>query len=202
MSRSCSDSEPARQAGAKSDRRRAEVARADAVARGRTALLAGERVDLRAVAADLGVARATVYRWFGNRDRLLGEVLWSLASDTLAAARARHAGRGPGAERVLAVLGTFLGAMAAHGPFRAFLAAEPSTAARVLMTPAGNVERRVVAAVGELLREEPLDLALDADPIAYAIVRTGEAFLYAEIIAGTEPDVPAAIDVFRLLLRP
>ena len=37
--------------------------------------VAGERVDLTIVARRLGLGRATIYRWFGSRERLLGLVI-------------------------------------------------------------------------------------------------------------------------------
>jgi AcrR family transcriptional regulator len=37
--------------------------------------LSGERVDLTIVARELGLGRATIYRWFGSRERLLGLVI-------------------------------------------------------------------------------------------------------------------------------
>ena len=37
--------------------------------------MAGERVDLTIVARDLGLGRATIYRWFGSRERLVAEVI-------------------------------------------------------------------------------------------------------------------------------
>src|SRR5437764_11327273 len=39
---------------------------------------ARRRLDMRAVALETGMARATLYRKVGDRDRLLGEVLWYL----------------------------------------------------------------------------------------------------------------------------
>src|SRR6266496_1740517 len=60
-----------------------EVVRSDVLARARAHFLAGRRLDVRALAAEFGVARATIYRWFGARDAVLGEVLWSLVDDTL-----------------------------------------------------------------------------------------------------------------------
>ena len=45
----------------------------------RRAFLAGERIDMQRLAAELGVNRVTLYRWVGNRGRLLGEVAWELA---------------------------------------------------------------------------------------------------------------------------
>ena len=37
--------------------------------------LSGRRVDITVVARQLGVGRATIYRWFGSREGLLGEVV-------------------------------------------------------------------------------------------------------------------------------
>src|SRR5579863_9005147 len=37
--------------------------------------LQGQRVDITVVAARLGLGRATIYRWFGSREALLGEVI-------------------------------------------------------------------------------------------------------------------------------
>src|SRR3984885_124352 len=37
--------------------------------------LDGQRVDITVVAARLGLGRATIYRWFGSREALLGEVI-------------------------------------------------------------------------------------------------------------------------------
>ena len=37
--------------------------------------LAAERVDMQAIARELGLARATMHRWFGTRELLLGETL-------------------------------------------------------------------------------------------------------------------------------
>ena len=163
--------------------------------------LAAERVELGGLAGELGVSRATVHRWFGHRDRLLGDVLWSLASDTLEGAGDRAGGSGR--DRLLATLGGFLGDMVVHPAFRRFLDTEPEAAARVLMTPRGDVERRVVDAVEALLRSEPayLDrLGVNPETLAFALVRVGEAFLYADLIADAEPDVAKAAEIFELLL--
>ena len=37
--------------------------------------------------------------------------------------------------------------------------------------------------------------------MAYALVRIVESFLYAEAIAGEEPDLEKAVEILRLLLR-
>src|SRR5919199_991299 len=51
----------------------------DAFRRARRRFLAPERLDMSALADELGVNRVTLYRWFGSRDRFLVEVIWSLA---------------------------------------------------------------------------------------------------------------------------
>ena len=38
---------------------------------------AGGRIDMVALAGELGVARATLYRWTGDRDRLLADLCMS-----------------------------------------------------------------------------------------------------------------------------
>src|SRR5947199_3498340 len=55
--------------------RPATASREDVLRLVREQYLAGERVDLTVVAAKLGLGRATIYRWFGSRDVLLGQVI-------------------------------------------------------------------------------------------------------------------------------
>jgi len=50
----------------------------DAFRLARRALLDGQRVDMQALSAQLGVNRVTLYRWVGPREQLLVEVLWSM----------------------------------------------------------------------------------------------------------------------------
>ena len=54
----------------------------------------GRRVDVRAIAAELGLARATLYRWFGSRDGLLGEMIARDAEQYFRRVRARVKSRG------------------------------------------------------------------------------------------------------------
>ena len=54
-----------------------------AFALAREQFIDGRRIDMSALATDLGVDRTSLFRWVGNRDALLSEVLWSLAAPTL-----------------------------------------------------------------------------------------------------------------------
>src|SRR6201993_4601718 len=56
--------------------------------------MAGRRIEMQELAAELGVNRATLFRWVGGRADLPGEVLWALAEPTLAAAVEASAGNG------------------------------------------------------------------------------------------------------------
>ncbi|HWO68657.1 MAG TPA: TetR/AcrR family transcriptional regulator, partial [Umezawaea sp.] len=60
----------------------------DALAEATRVFQAGQRVDMRGLAAALEVDRATLYRWVGSREHLLAEVLWSMIDKTVRRLRA------------------------------------------------------------------------------------------------------------------
>jgi hypothetical protein len=53
----------------------------------------------------------------------------------------------------------------------------------------------------ELVSAGEIELSVDPHTMAYAIVRTAEAFLSADLIAGEDIDIDKAVEVMRLLLR-
>src|SRR5581483_3038110 len=103
---------------------------------GRRHFLRGERIDLVAIAADLGIARATLYRWLGDRDSFVGTVLLSLSVDTFDAAVARP--RAPGAAGVADAIVDGLRDISGHPGLRAYLAYDPQRAMTVI-TGRGSV---------------------------------------------------------------
>src|SRR3954452_12260804 len=56
--------------------------------------LRGQRVDVRAIAGELGIGRTTIYRWFGTREELVGTVVALAAEDVLARIEGAAKGRG------------------------------------------------------------------------------------------------------------
>ena len=74
--------------------RPAAATREDVIEAGLYRYLRGSRVDVQAIAAEIGVGRATVYRWFGSRDNLIGEVVIRATEPVLTEARAGLEGRG------------------------------------------------------------------------------------------------------------
>jgi AcrR family transcriptional regulator len=175
----------------------------DALALARRRWLAGERLDMGALAKELGVSRATLYSWVGSRERLIGEVLWSFAEQGMAQARADATGTG--ADYIVDVFDRFTHANASFAPLHRFIEQDAELALRVLTSKQGPVQERMIAVARELLVAEvearTFEPALDVDTLAYLLVRVAESFIYSDIITGTEPDVEKAIEVVRILLK-
>jgi AcrR family transcriptional regulator len=175
---------------------------ADALQAARRRFLRGERVDMNDLAQELGIGRATLYRWVGSRDRLLGEVLWSLAELGLAQSRAEATGRG--AAWVLAVYRRFGDLIVGLEPLRHFVKSEPECALRVMTSKASPLQRRVVDTFRDVLVEarktRGLKLRLDPETLAFAMVRIAESFLWTDLITGGTPDLAKAQEVTKVLL--
>jgi len=161
------------------------------------------RLDMRALAAELGMGRSSLYRKVQSRDHLLGAVLWYLTRRVIV--RALEATQGlSGPERVVAVVDGFLHDVHGQAGLRRLLQEEPEAALRILTSKAGGVQQRVIGAVERLLEAEEAragaGLTLDRATLAYVIVRIGESFLYADVIADNQPDVDRAVEVVARLL--
>jgi AcrR family transcriptional regulator len=175
----------------------------DALRLARRKWLAGERIDMGALAKELGISRATLYSWVGSRERLIGEVIWSFAEEGLR--QATDAARGEGAEYVVDVVERFARLNASFEPLRRFIEQDPELALRILTSKKGPVQERMIAAARDLLSEQAdagkLELPLDVDTLAYLLIRVNESFIYSDVIAGSEPDVDKAVAAVSLLLR-
>jgi AcrR family transcriptional regulator len=176
--------------------------KADLLARARATFLRGERLDLPALGAALGLSRATVYRWAGDGDQLAGEVIAGLLRETHE--RLRRAERGRGAARVLRLIVRGMRAIASFAPYRAFIARDPERALRIVASKEGPVQRTTIALHEALLAEEiaagHLQLPVDAHAMAYALTRIVESFLYADLITGETPDLDKAEQILALML--
>ena len=175
----------------------------DAFRLARRRFQAPERIDMSALADELGVNRVTLYRWVGSREQLLVEVIWSLARATLDRIDERVSARG--GERVVQTVTLFLEAVIAHPGMRRWLGEEGEAAMRLLTRHATDFQPRLIAAMESLLREETDAgrLALDAPlhDVAYVIVRLLESYTYVDLITGEQPDARRAEPILRMLLR-
>jgi AcrR family transcriptional regulator len=168
--------------------------------------LQGERLDMQSLAAQLGVSRSTLYRRAGHRGELLGEVVWYLTRRSIVPALQETAHL-RGAERVCQTTERFMRGVHGQPAFHRLLEAEPEAALHILTSREGPVQGALVDATERLLLQEEargsLVLGVDARSLAYTIVRIGESFLYADVIADDEPDLDAVVElVGRLLTEP
>jgi AcrR family transcriptional regulator len=166
--------------------------------------LEGRRLDMQALAAELGVSRATLYRWTGHRDQLLSDVLWSLSDDIFERAKSDHPDH-TGAERLLAIFRQHVGALVRARPLQVFLQQETHAALRILTSRDGGVQPRTVSRLAELYREEQdagaFQPRADVVTLAYAVVRVTEGFIYNDAIVAVEPEVDRAATIVALLLN-
>ena len=174
----------------------------DALDLARRHWLKGERLDMGALARELGISRGTLYTWVGGKERLIGEVLWSFAEAGLQ--QARQNAKGKGGDYVVDVFSHFIHANATFEPLHRFIEQDAELAVRVLTSKNSPVQGRMVAATSEILNEQieagALSPKLDVDTLAYTVIRVAESFLYSDVIAGSEPDVDQAVEVVRVLL--
>lgn len=176
---------------------------ADLLALARRRYLDGERLSVEELAAELGVARATAYRWVGNAEQLAGTVIASYGEAIFR--RAEREARGRGAARVLDVMSRGMRVVAGSKAYRAFIERDPQRALRIVASKDGPVQAQAIALHQELLEEEVragnMRLPVDAHTMAYALVRVVESFLYADAIAGEAPDLDKAVEILKLMLR-
>lgn len=159
--------------------------------------LAGERVEMRTLADALDISRTTLYRWVGEREQLMGEVLGGLVEGWLATVEPEV--RGEGVTRFLDLLRRFLELAAAASPLTEFTQREPALALRVLVDRKGAVSERSNEALYRKLAEIGPGPPVPTD-IADAIGLVARTLVWVNIATGQEPDIEGAVDLARVLL--
>jgi AcrR family transcriptional regulator len=162
--------------------------------------LRGQRIDVQAIAAELGLGRTTIYRWFGSREGLIGEVVFRAAEPLIEAARAGARGRGGPA--LLDTFDRLNRSFAEASALRQFVEQEREVALRILTSSAGNFQPRMVARITALIEDEvragAYDPPVEPATLGYAIVRLAEAFLFTD--AGMRSDVDRLREVEAAIL--
>ena len=113
--------------------------------------LRGRRIDVRAIAGELGLGRTTIYRWFGSREGLVGEAVATAAEPLFDEARASARGRGGAA--LLDTFDRINRGLATAPALRSFLELERD-ALRILTSSAGVVQPRAVAKIQGFIDDE------------------------------------------------
>lgn len=165
--------------------------------------LRGRRVDIQAIAAEVGLGRATVHRWFGTREALIGEVMVLAAAPTLEASRAEASGKGGPA--LLEAFDRFNRELADAPALRQFVEAEREAALRIITSRNGIVQPRMVTMITDLITDEVRtgDYEPPVEPavLGYAIVRLAEAFLFNDAALGSRGDLDRLREVEAALLH-
>lgn len=165
--------------------------------------IGAKRIELQKLALELGISRATAYRWAGSAEQLVGHVLASLVDDTFKQIAQRTNSRG--SEKVLEVLEQ--GMRYAHDfkPLQKFLAKDAQLGLKIVASKHSPVQERTIANLQQLLDEEVsaghMTLPVESRVMAYALTRIVESFLYADLITGTKPELENASHILRLMLR-
>lgn len=166
--------------------------------------LRGERVDISALAQLSGLGRATLFRWFESREKLQGEIIWSVYAPLLDELEQNAEKLGQGPEQILAMCARLIERIRRFGPLGAFLQRDPEQAIRLLTSKASPIQARSIAWLQAMLdaqtRAGHLSSSLSNDVLAYAIVRLIEAFLYGRFVADRDDDPQVALSVIAALL--
>jgi AcrR family transcriptional regulator len=155
-----------------------------------------------ALATELGIGRATLYRWVGNRDDLLAAVLAEGTERTFRAAT--QGAQGEGVEFVIDCLRRFMHRVLATPALLALTQREPLLFVRLATMP-GAIEGRAAELMTELLDQQSalgrIRLILPSPVMAQAIVRICDSHLYAHLLGRSEPEIETGLQLVELLLN-
>lgn len=164
-----------------------------------------KRISIGELANNVGVSRVTLYRWVGSKDRLIEEILWSLAKPTFK--NAIKSAPGNGIEHVVATHHRFMTDMGNYDPMRRFVYENPTVAIRIQTNDPASAHGRIIeASAAHLAEQEALGhLRLPSSPerLAEMIAFTGGALLYSALVGGRDPAsaIEQSCIIFRLLLE-
>lgn len=178
---------------------------ADAFRRARRLWLKGERIHLASLSSDLNIGRATLFRWVGNKDLLLGEVLWSLYEPLML--EALHSTPGQGVDYVVGVYRHINSTLLHSEPLRRFIGEDAEYALKILTSSQSTLHSRTVDAHARILRDQVeaghITPPMKIESLSYFMVRLAESCLYSDIINGREPrdeELEDACTAVRILL--
>ncbi|MEO6887072.1 MAG: QsdR family transcriptional regulator [Jatrophihabitantaceae bacterium] len=162
----------------------------DAFRLARTRLMDGRRLDMQALATELGINRVTLYRWVGSREKLIVEVLWLLTERTIMQTWAElEPVPGP---RVPETLRRWVRFTVDAPGMRRLLHGESEFAMRLLTLRAGGFQPRLLALIKQLVEADIADgrasTPLPIDELAFTVVRICESYLYLPAITGEPAD--------------
>jgi len=169
----------------------------------RRAFLRDGTLEMRSLARELKIGRATLYRWAGDRENLLSEVLLSLGLANL-----RHAeldtSTPPGPRRICDVTDLYLKRMRSNANFQKFLRSEAEVAERVMLDSQGKLYRgwQVVWAdfVRRVEESSGWNAPVSAATLSRIMMRVSTAFMLSGLHVHDRPDTKTTAMVLHLIL--
>ena len=172
---------------------------------GISTFMAKERIDMSALARELDINRATLYRWVGSREQFLVEMIWQLTESSLVRLDRECQSTGP--DRIIDVTIQFSEEVIGNPGMKHWLATEGETAMSLLTRAGTGYQPRLIAWVEESIERQVdagnMNLPEGVEPyeLAYVIERVMGGYIYLDLITGEEPDARRAEPLLRMLLR-
>jgi len=161
-----------------------------------------QKLNLGELAEELGVSRATLFRWIGNKDLLMGEIMWSIYKPTVY--QARKDSPGEGVEYVVNVFRQVNTAIINMTAMRNWLHADGQYALSILSSKSSAFHARMVELNTDLLSQEVakglMHPSMKIDSLSYFMCRIGESCIFSEMILGQESDLEQLEKVCQILL--
>lgn len=155
---------------------------------------------MQSLATDLGIGRTTLYRWVGDRDSLISEMLSEMVVEVIR--NAIDQAEGEGLDRVIDGMRRFMVTTAGFAPLRHLVQTEPELGLRVMLAPGSGVS----VAITDELRSELEEIRPDwsgekAAELADVLTQIGMAYEWGNIAVRSEPDIDRAIRAMETLIR-
>lgn len=164
-----------------------------------------ERIDMSALARELEINRATLYRWVGSREQFLVEMLWHMTLVSLAELERTVASKGP--ERIIDVTIAFSEQVIGNPGMKHWLATEGESAMSLLTRSEAGYQSRLIAWIEESIEDQVgqgsmnLPEGVRSHDLAYVIERVMAGYIYLDLITGEQPDARRAEPLLWMLLR-
>lgn len=177
-----------------------KTGREDAIRLARQHYLAGQRIDMQSLATELGIGRTTLYRWVGDRDRLISEMLSEMVIEVIRAAIVEA--KGDGLDRTIDGMRRFMVTTAGFAPLRHLVQTEPELGLRVMLAPGSGVSQAITTELtAEIESTRPEWAGEKASELADVLTQIGMAYEWVNIAVRSEPEIDRAIRAMETLIR-
>jgi len=164
-----------------------------------------ERIDMSAMARQLDINRATLYRWVGSREQFLVEMIWQLTLKSLDQIERGLDSTGP--DRIISLTTRFAEQVIENPGMKHWLATEGDSAMGLLTRSEAGYQSRLIGWMEESIDYQVISGHMSLPPdvgshdLAYVIERVMAGYIYLDLITGEKPDARRAEPLLRMLLR-